>query len=148
MDINWIIFANSSIVYIYSITYKPRVSSFQFITKLEHPASRKKRQELISDRPGHYQTKNPARGAYSEHTDPKEVEADKFAKELASLLEKNRIEKQYKHLILVLAPHFYGLLRKHFSKPLLKTIKKAFIKDIVVRNEHELKKYVDVHLHL
>ncbi|MFU8797690.1 MAG: host attachment protein, partial [Gammaproteobacteria bacterium] len=68
----WIIVANSSEADIYTTDSirKPR-DFLEWVTSLAHPDSKKKRQELVSDRPGHYKARMSTRGAYSEHPDPK-----------------------------------------------------------------------------
>lgn len=84
---------------------------------LEHPEGAKKNQDLVSDRPGHYQTGHSAGGSYGE-SNPKEVEDDKFARHIACFLEEARNANKVESLIVIAAPHFFGLIEKYLSKSL------------------------------
>src|SRR5262245_18602964 len=44
-------------------------------------------------------------------TGPKEVEAQRFARELAAVLDKGRSHHAYERLVIAAPPHFLGLLR-------------------------------------
>lgn len=81
------------------------------IKEYQHPQSRAKRMDLVSDRPGHYISRDSAHGALENTSDPKEVEADHFARELAADL--NHLHPDNSQLILITPPHFFGLLNKH-----------------------------------
>lgn len=82
---------------------------------LTHPESRTKGRELISDRPGHYQTNHSARSAY-EKCKPQETQAEYFAIELCEELNKNRTHNNYEKLIIIAPPKFYGRMQKHLDK--------------------------------
>jgi protein required for attachment to host cells len=142
MKIKWIVLANASVAHVYEIDHNNSLDSIKLVTTLLHPDGRKQDQDLVADKQGHYQTGEPARGAYSPHTDPKAVETERFAKEIADLLEKNRNSETYTSLILIAAPHFYGLLKQHFHKPLERLVEKVYEKEILINNEKELKNYI------
>lgn len=142
MKTKWIVLANASATYIYAVNGKNSIDAVELITKLEHPESRKKNRELVTDRPGHYQTNHATRGSYSQHTDPKKIEMDNFAKEVADFLEQSNALGKYQSLIMIAGPNFYGLLMKHLHKPLHELIDKVIEKEIIINNEHELKKYI------
>lgn len=142
MKTKWIVLANASATYIYAVNGKNSIDAVELITKLEHPESRKKNRELVTDRPGHYQTNHATRGSYSQHTDPQKIEFDNFAKEVADLLEQSKALGKYQSLIMIAGPSFYGLLMKHLHEPLHKLIEKVVEKEIIINNEHELKNYI------
>ncbi|MDZ7663566.1 host attachment protein [Thiohalophilus sp.] len=52
-------------------------------------------------------------GSYAEPTNPKEYEKDRFARELANVLNKARSENQFNELVIVASPHFHGLINQH-----------------------------------
>jgi protein required for attachment to host cells len=110
----WMLVANASKADLYSFDNLCD-DNLQLIKTFSHPESREKGSDLISDRPGHYQTDHSARSAY-EKNDPKEIEAEKFAIELCKGLELDRTQNDYEKLIIVSSPRFYGLIQKHLSK--------------------------------
>lgn len=113
----WILIANAAEAELIT-SDNLRTGELTLLRKLEHPDSRKKASELVSDGPGHYKTDSGMRGSYSSKSDPKEVEAEHFAIELAHELKVGWNQNQYKHLIIVAPAHFYGLMGKHFDSHL------------------------------
>jgi protein required for attachment to host cells len=109
----WIIVANSSIGYLYQ-TDNLRNNDITLIKELSHPQSREKGIDILTDRPGHFNTNHAARSAY-EKVDPKEMESDHFSRELVSLLNHGYNNHEFEQVILVAAPHFYGLINKHLN---------------------------------
>lgn len=108
---SWILVANSSQAKIFE-SENLRNKELKLLRDIEHPESREKGSDLISDRPGHYQTSHMARSAY-EKNDPKDVAAENFAIEVAGLLQDGHNKNKYEQLVIVSAPQFYGLLNKH-----------------------------------
>jgi len=125
----WVISLNSSLSHIY--VYEPKQHTLTLLDSLENPSGQLKGRDLISDRPGHYQTPNTAKGAYEWSTSPHEVEIDRFTKELADLLKKGLDNHQYEQLILCALPHVGGALLNNLDKQvaqsLLVNIKKNFV---------------------
>ena len=141
MTKQWIVAANAYHAHIYEATAKGKrliPSSMRLIQTLHHPASLKKRQELSSDRPGHYKTRESTRGAYSQHLDVKEKEKINFAKDIIEVLEKGFNSHHYQQLILFAAPHFYGLLKSALSDQLIKHLHSVIEKDYTSATIHEL----------
>ncbi len=62
-------------------------------------------------------------------TDPKEVEAQKFARELADRLEKSLNEHEFDALVLIAPPHFLGLVKSTVSGQVGKRIVGTVDKD-------------------
>ncbi len=123
----WIVIANASCARIYSKAKGDHQLSL--VKELEHPDSRKKASDLVSDGKGRYMARDQSVGTYSSRTNPKEVEALHFAKELADILEHGRNVNEFKSLILVAAPPFQGMIKDHFSEPLLAQISETIPKD-------------------
>lgn len=109
----WILVANASEAYLYG-SDNIRTKDIQLLKELTHPESREKGRDLISDRPGHYQTDHMTRSAY-EKSDPKEVEAEVFARNLATELKVGLDSHNYEQLVIIASPHFYGLINKHIG---------------------------------
>jgi protein required for attachment to host cells len=125
----WVISLNSSLGHIYS--YEPKKHSLILLESLENPSAKLKESDLVSDRPGHYQTMHSAKGAYQPSTSPHDVELDYFTKNLANFLKKGLDNHEYTQLILCSAPHVGGVLLSNLDKQveqtLLTNIKKNFV---------------------
>jgi protein required for attachment to host cells len=109
----WIIVASSSVGYLYQ-TDNLRNKDLILIKEFFHPRSREKGTDILTDRPGHFSTCHAARGTY-EKAEPKELEADHFSRELVDMLNQGHNDHEFEQLILVTAPHFYGLINKHLN---------------------------------
>ena len=81
MTRTWILVANASVATVYS-NEGPNKGLIRVKT-LAHAASREKGSDLVSDRPGHSQSQGNGHGAFVAAKSPKEVEAQRFALELA-----------------------------------------------------------------
>ena len=130
---------NSSKALVYSAHEKYPQKPLSFVIELEHPDSRKKRKDLVTDRSGHFQTSHIVRSAYEDHIDPKEREADRFAKEICLYLEEKLSQKTFDHLVLVASIQFFSLLKKHLSTHVANTIIRSIHKDHVHQSEPELR---------
>ena len=115
-----ILVANASEAHLYE-TDNLRSKDLTLIKSLEHPESRAKGLDLISDRPGHYQTDHSARSAY-EKSKPKDTAAENFAIELCKLLNLDRMHNTYKKLVVIAPPKFYGRMQKHLNKHVMEFI--------------------------
>lgn len=109
----WVLIANASEARLFQTE---RVgAALECMKEFSHPESREKGSELTSDRPGHAQSKGIGHGAMVESSEPKDREADRFASELARELNKGRMAKAFRKLVLVAAPRFYGRLNNHLD---------------------------------
>lgn len=80
------------------------------------PRGRMRDQDLTTDRPGRsFDSSGSGRHAMEPSTDPTEVEAINFAKSLADILNKGRMEGRYRHLGIVAPPAFLGHLRQQMT---------------------------------
>ncbi len=139
----WLMTTNSNICRIYEYNMHP-AASLTLVTEINHPENKMKKGDFFtSDKPGHYHTNVAAHGTYSSPTDPKEVEFENFAREIAAALDKGRNTQAYKTLIVVAAPHMYGLLSKHLNKQVKDFMKNTIQKDVVQLSQHELLKFLE-----
>lgn len=117
---------------------------------LEHPESRARARDLMADAQGRKPVGPvPASAGHGGHggglggqggaygrpgaepdTDPKEVEAQKFARELADVIEKGFDDHAYDRLFLIAPPHFLGLLRGAVSTRVQRQIQLTIDKDL------------------
>lgn len=95
------------------------------VKEYNHPQSREKGTDLITDRPFFY-----------DKTSPKEVEADRFAKQLADDLK--HFMNQYEYLVMIAPPHFHGLLNKHCDAQIRPRIIYSLEKDYTKNSAKEL----------
>jgi protein required for attachment to host cells len=77
-------------------------------------------------------------------TDPKEVEAQAFARSLAAELEKGLNQNRFERLTLVAPPHFLGLLRGSVSEQVVKRIQQSINKDYTQLAARELPSHVTI----
>lgn len=139
----WVLVANAGVAFVYE-SENLRTKTLTLIKKLQHPASREKENELVSDRPGDYHAEHGARSGY-EKPNPKEIEAENFARELAVMIVHSHNIHNFEQLILLSSPHFYGLINKHLT---LKNGKVIHIpKDYTKFSKNDLLDHVRKHLY-
>lgn len=144
MTTTWVLVANASNANLYA-NHGPH-KGLELIQAYQHPASREKSLEMTSDRPGHYQTGSGAHGAYSQATDPKQHEEDKFAAELAHALESGRTSNSYTRLILVASDPFMGKLNNQLSAHVRTLATDTIEKDYTHLTERELASHLESYL--
>lgn len=127
MNNTWVLVANAGEARLFNLVR----SDLELMEKFSHPESRMKGEALTSDRPGAYQSdvNREGHGSYAEPTDPKEYEKDRFARELAGVLNKARNENKFSELVIVAAPHFYGLINQHLDEAASRMVSHHIEKD-------------------
>jgi protein required for attachment to host cells len=138
-----ILVANASEAHIYEAK-NIRSKDLTEIKTLTHPESREKGLDLISDRPGHYQTNHSARSAY-ERKSPKETQAEYFAIQLCDELNLDRMHNIYEKLIIIAPPKFYGRMQKHLNKHVIEFI--HIPKDYTKCKPKEIAEHIYEHLY-
>lgn len=121
----WIVVADSAIARIFLANGKKR---WQAVDELEHPQSRAKTPELV--------TEMPALDAGDEL--PKEQEARVFARELGNRLTLAAHARRFDDLVLVAPPEFMGLLRRELGPPVRGKLRQAITKDLAQLHRQEL----------
>lgn len=132
----WILVANASKAKLYS-NLGPK-KGLQLLKEVEHPESRQKNAELVTDRAGFMQGSGNGHGARQPATEPKQNEARSFAQELARELNHGRTTNQFNRAILVAPPGFMGLLNGLLDGPTSQIVSDRFEKDYTKANEKEL----------
>lgn len=136
MTITWILVANSTTARIYSLN---KINKLNLVTELNHPDGRKKDTELVSGELGRYKARSgAASGNFSSKSEPKKVEADNFAKEIAEVLDHGRRVNDFDSVVLISPPNFHGLLNKHLDTHLQQKISRVISKNYHAANEEEL----------
>jgi len=116
----WVLVADKCHAKVYRIVKFPKIEE---INHLDHPDSGLHNQDLISSKPGRgFQSVGTARSSYQPETMPKQVEAIKFASEIAHMLYTAANNGEFKQLYLIAEPSFLGLLRQHISPQIQKHI--------------------------
>src|SRR5260370_13596954 len=112
---------------------------WQVIRELEHPESRAKGRDILTDRPGRVkQSASPDRPAMELTKPIHEVEAERFAHEIAKALEKGLAEDAYDRLVLVPPPQFLGLLRATINHTVAKRSELTLDKDYTALQPKDL----------
>jgi len=123
----WILVANATTAKLYSrktLDQEPTV-----IRELVHPESRMKNAELSSDRAGHMQSSGNGHGARQPRSEPKQNEAEHFARELAQLLLRGRTAGECGNIVLVAPAAFLGLINAALDGPTARLVSAHFEKD-------------------
>ena len=131
----WILLANTEHARVYCLT----PNECTLVKFLDHPQSRAKNSDLVSDRPGHYKTSHIARGEYMPRSIPHKHEHDKFAQVLSKFLERSYKDKIFHKIIICMEPYFLGLVNKHMIPVVRDSIIKTISKDYIPLSAVKLK---------
>ena len=123
----WIVLADAATARVYEPQAGRR--EWKLIAELVHPQSRAKESELGRDKPGRVKQSTGSRAAMEPPTPRKEVEIEKFAREIAKALDDALVRKAYDRLVLVAPPEFVGILRKLLSERVERCIATTVEKD-------------------
>ena len=140
MSTTWILIANTSFAKLYS-NQGPQ-KGLELIKEYDHPESREKGSDLVSDRPGHNQGHGNGHGSFVQATDPKQREAERFALELAREMDHGRTSNQFQRLILVVSPSFMGILKGRLPSHVMDMVSNSIEKDYTKTPEKELKEHL------
>jgi len=130
----WVLVANAAEARLYSTDKIGAV--MECVREFEHPAGRAKGIDLTSDRPT--QGKGAGHGPLGETSEAKAIELEHFAAELAKALDEGRNINAYRHLVLVAAPHFHGLINKHLDDHTRALVSHDIEKDYTTLSERDL----------
>lgn len=132
----WLVIADASGCKIYE--YEKNSKNVNPIKELYHPASKLKNSDIVSDGPGHYKTSGATKGSYQPREEPKELEFEKFARQIAKELVLDKNNHQFDTLILISPPHMSGLINGHFDNNFKDCILHDIKKDFTHIKEHEM----------
>jgi len=111
-----IVLANSAAAKIYR--YDATDKKLELLSQISSPKAALKTREIMADEAGRYQNSSSYnQGTYGYRTDPKKVEAEKFAAELALSLEK--INQQINSFVIIAPGHFQNFLKNKLEKAVL-----------------------------
>ncbi|HHF7368096.1 TPA: host attachment protein [Legionella bozemanae] len=140
----WILTADTSTCRIYKSTTKPY--QFSLVKELSHPEAKLRDIEMTSSKPGRFNTGTTTQGTYTQQSDPKEIENDNFAREIAEELDNGRNNHDYDRLIIVAPPHMNGLLLQHTNKHINNLITYNIKNDVIHLTEQKLSDFLREHL--
>jgi len=112
----------------------------QFVQRLEDADAHLHDRDLKSDRPGRVFDHAPGpggrRGAVAHHStggerSPRKVEAKRFARRIARVLDEGQRQNRYDRLIVMAPPEFLGLLREEMPAAVRATVTAEIGKDLV-----------------
>lgn len=132
----WVINVNSNQGNVYEYTKHP--ADLRLIKTYDAPQTKLKNSELTTDRPGHYQGGESARGAYEPRLDAKEIEIENFLRHIGKAINKDRNENQFTQLILIAPASVMGQLNKFLDKQVITLMSHQFQKDLLKYTEAEL----------
>lgn len=118
-----------------------RLARAEVLKELEHAESRAKGSDLMADDRGRTAPRSRdavRRAGVAPSTSPKDVELEKFSRELAEMLRLAHARREYESLVLVAAPHFLGLLRGELDRPVAASVRAALDKDYTQKPVRDL----------
>ncbi len=124
MSVTWIMVANASQAKLFA-NHGPN-RGLELVKELNHPESREKTSNLVSDRLG---AMGMGHGAFKQATDPKYHEAERFAQEVARELDAGRVRNAYDRLILVASAPFMGLMNASLPGQVRSKVSESIDKD-------------------
>jgi protein required for attachment to host cells len=116
------------------------------VAELQHPQSRARDSDLVTDRPGRVKQSKGYRSAMEPPTSPKKVEMKKFARQLAKALEDGLGKNAYERIILVAPPGFLGLLRGELSDRVRSRIAALVEKDYLHLDQRQARERLEEQL--
>lgn len=142
----WILVANASVAKLYA-NLGPKKGLVR-LKELEHPESREKGADLVSDRPGQMHSPGNGHRAAQPKTDPKTNEARLFAQQLAQQLNHGRTTQQYERVILVAPPSFMGMINEKLDSQTAGLVSDRFEKDYTKASDKELTGHLESCIYL
>jgi len=129
----------------------PPSRAFELFATFDHPEGRARAIDLVSDAPGRKPVGGshgdglggrpggfPGRPGVEPDTDPKDVEAQKFARELAAALHKGLDDHAYEAWVLVAPPRFLGLVKATVGEQVKKHLRATIDKDLAPLEPREI----------
>lgn len=139
----WIVVADASRGRIFASSKKG--APWKLLDERDHPESRMKNRDINMKEQGRTRQSFGAghRPRMEPDTEPKEVEAEHFAHELAERLSDGMKQRACSGLVLVAPPHFLGILRNSLDAQTSKCLAAAVDKDYTDSDVRELMTRLD-----
>ncbi len=130
MPQTWVLVADSSRARLFA--YDADAGRLRELRSFSHPNSRAKRADLIEGKMGRYvDGTGPHKSAMEQPTDPKDHEAELFARELVLELEAYRNLHSFERLYVAAPPSLLGTMRGLYSPALAKLVRHEIDKNLV-----------------
>jgi protein required for attachment to host cells len=130
MDAIWVVVANQAEACIYNSNQRTEILTV--IDEFVHEAGKVHFQELVSDAPGRvHDRQGAARHSMEPDVGVQQESIRRFARKIVDYLEAAAEQGKYRHLILVAAPAFLGVIRKYVDRPLADRVVQEIPKDMV-----------------
>jgi protein required for attachment to host cells len=138
MAITWVVTADSAQAEFFEVD---RIGGeFRTIQELTHAEALKKGRELTTDRPGRaFDSAGTGRHAMSTQVDPKEHEADVFAREICHYIEGARSKHRFERLIVIAPPDFLGRIRQQITPAANRMVVESIAKNLTGCNGTEIR---------
>lgn len=136
---NWLVVANAAKARVLEETSEPGV--YNTVADLVHPQSRQKGSAQGHDRPGHVpgpEAHGTGSAALDPHLTPAEREHERFASELAALLNEAVAGGRCTGLLLVASNPFLGHVKAHLSDATQRALLRSMAADYTALSEREL----------
>jgi protein required for attachment to host cells len=142
MKRNWTVVGNGARARV--LEESDRVGRYTHVADLVHPQSRQKGIDLADahggDRPGHFvgPGHGPGSSSYAPRTDPREREHERFAHEVAQVLNQGVAGGRCAGLTLVASDPFLGELKAHLSVQARKLLLRTVSSDCTLLRDEEV----------
>lgn len=138
MTSNWLVVANAARARLFED--EGEAGGLKTLIDLVHPQSRQKGMALAGDRPGHVEGPGHGLGnaAYVPRTDAREREHDRFAREVAAILDDAVAAGRCAGLVLVASNPFLGQLKTHLGTQAAKAVLRTVASDFTTLRESEI----------
>lgn len=145
-SVTWIVVADSARALIFSPVPHDH-SHLLLIREMKHPESRSHIHNLVGDRPGSmFERVGNVRRAMTAPTNPKDVQKNRFCRQLADHLDSARTHNRMGRLVLVAEPRFLGELRAQLSAPTSRLVTFQIGKNLTQLTPREIQTHLPVSL--
>jgi protein required for attachment to host cells len=131
---NWLVVANSARARV----LEDGEGAYAHVADLVHPASRQKGIELGDDRPGHAASDGRGGVQLEPRTELHEREHERFAREVATVINAGVADGRCAGLVLVASNPFLGLLKAQLSEPARRLVLRKVASDFTACSDAEL----------
>lgn len=137
----WILVAESSRAKLFSSVDRSEPPTE--IKAFAHPEGRLPERELVSDTSGFDGgSVGQAHHLMQKKVSARDVEAEKFARELAGHLDDARVHRRFDRLVLMAPPNFLGRLRNCLDKEVTSMVTKEIDKNLVQQSAEVIHQYL------
>jgi protein required for attachment to host cells len=140
----WILLADAASARLYASGGRP--GDWTLLREFAHPEGRMRASEILSDKPGRVKQSIGSRAAMEPPTPRKKVEADRFARELANVLDEGVVGGACERLVLVAPPAFIGVLREKLAPRVEARVSDVIEKDYLHLDAPTLRKRLEKEL--